>query len=364
MPHNTQPASSPGARGRVLVVDDDPHNRRLVVDCLAREGYSLVEAEDGLDALEHMAAEPFDAVVLDLDMPVLGGFDVLHRMKERRFLRDTPVIIVSGWNDTDQILQGIRDGAVDHLGKPFNPLLLRTRVHACVERKRWHDQERAYMEQIRQEREKAEKLLLNILPRPIAQRLKNGETTIADSFSEVTVLFADLVGFTSLSSSVSPELIVGMLNEVFTCFDGLAQRHGLEKIKTIGDCYMAVSGLPVERPDHAPSAAAMALDILREIERLNEGFQSRLRIRVGLHTGLVVAGVIGKNKFIYDLWGDTVNLASRMESHSEPGRIQVSEATCERLKNDFVLEARGEIEVKGKGPMPTWWLLGRKAPRS
>jgi len=355
------PPDQPRWKARLLVVDDDPLIRQVIIESLRHEGYQMVEAGDGLEAFERIAVERFDLIILDLEMPVMNGFDVLHRLRERRSLRDIPVIVVSGWGEFDAILRAIRAGAVDHLGKPFNHLLLRTRIEASLERKRWRDQEQAYLRQIEQERARSEQLLLNILPAPIADRLKRGETTIADSFSEVTVLFADLVGFTSLSARIAPEEIVRMLNDIFSAFDDLAHRHALEKIKTIGDCYMAVAGLPAERPDHAPAAASMALEMIKEIRRFNDAYGFSLRLRIGLHTGLVVAGIIGKQKFIYDLWGDTVNLASRMESHGEPGRVQISATTAARLGEAFQIEPRGVIDVKGKGEMPTYWVVGRRS---
>jgi len=211
------------------------------------------------------------------------------------------------------------------------------------------------------ERAKSERLLLNVLPAQIASRLKaEGDRTIADGFDEVTVLFADLVGFTNLSSRTEPGPLVSMLDGVFTAFDGLAEEAGAEKIKTIGDAYMAAAGLPEERPDHAAVMARMALGLRESLEILNEERGTSLRIRVGLHTGPVIAGVLGTKKFQYDLWGDTVNTASRMESHGEPGRIQVSEATYMALKDEFRFEERGVIEVKGKGPMRTYFLEGER----
>jgi class 3 adenylate cyclase/ligand-binding sensor domain-containing protein len=210
------------------------------------------------------------------------------------------------------------------------------------------------------EREKSEALLLNVLPAPIAERLKSGQNVIADHFDEVTVLFADIVDFTKLSARISPVILVGLLDEIFQAFDTLAEKHRLEKIKTIGDAYMVVGGLPVPRPDHAQAVAAMALDMREALAALSSAVMFRLNIRIGIHSGPVVSGVIGKRKFIYDLWGDTVNTASRMESHSLPGEIQVSEAVFERIREEFVCEAREAIIVKGKGEMRTWWLKGRK----
>ena len=211
------------------------------------------------------------------------------------------------------------------------------------------------------EQERSEKLLLNVLPAPIADRLKQSDASIADGFAEVTVLFSDIVNFTELSSRISPTELVSFLNEVFSLGDRLAERHGLEKIKTIGDAYMVVGGLPEPRPDHAEAVADMALEMRDGLARMTGPDGSPLRVRIGINTGPVVAGVIGRKKFIYDLWGDAVNLASRMESHGVPGGIHVSESTFRKLEGRYVLESRGVIPIKGKGNLPTWLLLGRKS---
>ncbi|MCD8486544.1 MAG: DUF3365 domain-containing protein [Desertifilum sp.] len=210
------------------------------------------------------------------------------------------------------------------------------------------------------EQAKSERLLLNVLPKSIAMQLKEGQQTIADWFAEVTILFADIVGFTELSSQVSAKELVNLLNAIFSAFDRLSDRYQLEKIKTIGDNYMVASGLPMARPDHAEAIAEMALAMQQEILRFNAEHHSQLSIRIGINTGPVVAGVIGTRKFIYDLWGDAVNTASRMESHGVPGMIQASESTYQRLQNAYVWQARGRIPVKGKGEMNTYFLLGRK----
>jgi class 3 adenylate cyclase len=206
------------------------------------------------------------------------------------------------------------------------------------------------------EHARSERLLLNILPSPIAERLKADERSIADGFAEVTVLFSDLVGFTELSQRLSPAELVQLLNRIFYRFDALSDEHGLEKIKTIGDAYMVAGGITDGNVDHADRVARMGLDMLRVIEEVNRETGHSLAIRVGINTGSVVAGVIGKNKFIYDLWGDAVNTASRMESSGVKGRVQVSRATYERLKDRFAFEARGVIAVKGKGEMETFFL--------
>ena len=216
-------------------------------------------------------------------------------------------------------------------------------------------------EQLRQKNEENERLLLNILPGSIAQRLKQGEETIADAFAEVTVLFSDLVGFTQLAQQLPAARLVAVLNELFSEFDQLALRHSIEKIKTIGDAYMAVAGLPEPRPDHAQAMAVMALEMIAVTKRFGAKHGVALHLRVGLNTGPVVAGVIGKHKFIYDLWGDAVNTASRMESHGVPDRVHVSATTFERVRRRFEMESRGEIEVKGKGRMQTY-LIAEPTP--
>lgn len=350
----------PSYRGHVLVVDDDRLNRQLLGDCLGREGYSFEQAENGFIALQHIGTSDFDVVLLDIDMPEMNGIEVLRTLKGDIRLRHLPVIVISASSEIDSALRCIEIGADDYLPKPFNPLLLRTRLNAALQRKRWYDQEQSYLKQLESERAKSDALLLNVLPAPIAERLKNGETTIADSFPEVTVLFADIVGFTNLSTIISPHEIVFLLNEIFSSFDQLAVQLGLEKIKTIGDCYMVVGGLPAPKADHAEGVATMALAMLQTIQKLNTDYKTSLRLRIGINTGPVVAGVIGRSKFIYDLWGDAVNTASRMESHGQPDHIQVSASTFEHLKQKFRLEPRGEIDVKGKGRMQTWLLIGRK----
>ncbi|NJN63300.1 MAG: hypothetical protein HC795_18870 [Coleofasciculaceae cyanobacterium RL_1_1] len=218
-------------------------------------------------------------------------------------------------------------------------------------------------QELRSERDRSERLLLNILPPEIAAQLKVDSRPIADRFDEVTILFADIVGFTDIASSVTPLELVEQLNHIFSTFDRLTRHYELEKIKTIGDAYMVVGGLPTVRADHAACIADAALAMRSEIEQLNRdraGQDRPIQIRTGINTGAVVAGVIGIHKFTYDLWGDAVNVASRMESSGKPGQIQVTESTYQQLKDQYIFEERGSIKVKGKGKMKTYWLLGKK----
>ena len=212
-------------------------------------------------------------------------------------------------------------------------------------------------EALRLQQIQTERLLLNILPKPIAERLQKEQKSIADSFDEVSVLFADLVGFTQFSAQKSPTELVEILNGIFSEFDRLSESRGLEKIKTIGDAYMVVGGLPTARADHAQAIALLALEMQSALMRFNLTIGENFQLRIGIHSGSVVAGIIGISKFSYDLWGDTVNVASRMESNGMPGKIQVTGATYERLKERFRFKERGTIPVKGKGEMLTYWLL-------
>ncbi len=208
--------------------------------------------------------------------------------------------------------------------------------------------------------QRSESLLLNILPLPIANRLKESPGTIADGFDNVSVLFADIVGFTPLSEQYRPDALIQMLNRIFNEFDTISIKRKVEKIKTIGDAYMLVSGVPEPRTDHCFAVAECALDMVAAAEFLSDPGGNPIQIRVGIHTGSAIAGVIGAHKFAYDLWGDTVNTASRMESHGSAGKIQATKEIYEILKDSFMFEPRGEIEVKGKGKLQTWWLTGRR----
>jgi class 3 adenylate cyclase len=205
----------------------------------------------------------------------------------------------------------------------------------------------------------AEQVLNNVLPEPIADRLRDGESRIADDYPAVTVLFADVAGFTPFARRAGAARVIDVLDDLFSRFDELAARHGLEKIKTIGDAYMAVAGAPTPRPDHAAAAADMALEMLEACVTVGRHTGEPLQLRIGLHTGSAMAGVIGRRKFAYDLWGDAVNVASRMETHGVPGRIHVSEVVQSELGGRYLFEDRGTIEVKGLGDMHTFFLVGR-----
>jgi class 3 adenylate cyclase len=337
---------------RILIVDDAPEN----IDILGRAlgDYKRIVAVNGEKALQRaMSDTPPDLILLDVMMPGLDGYEVCRRLKSDQRTRDIPVIFVTAKGEVEDETYGFALGAVDYITKPISLPIVQARVktHLLLKLAR---------EKIQQEQALSERLLLNILPAPIAARLKQGEKAIADDYAEVTVLFADIANFTTISANMKPASLIEMLNTVFLAFDQLAEKAGLEKIKTIGDAYMVVGGLPQPRPDHAEAIADMALEMQGKIASFTDDTGKPLSIRIGIATGPAVAGVIGSAKFSYDVWGDTVNTASRMESHGFIGRIQVTTAVYERLRDKYLFEERGIIQVKNKGEMFTYFLTGRR----
>ncbi len=331
---------------RILIVDDTPANIQVLSSTLKEKGYQISVATNGTQALDLVARMKPDLILLDVIMPGMDGFETCRHLKQSAETSGIPVIFLTARTDTVDIVRGFEMGAVDYVAKPFNAheLLARVNTHLTIDRLNREN----------------ERLLLSILPAAIATRLKSGEAGIADHFPEVSVLFADIVDFTKLSGGMSPEPLVALLNDLFTGFDELARRHQVEKIKTIGDCYMAVCGVPHKCQGHAVALTDMALEMIESMKQFNQKHGASLRLRIGLNTGPVVAGVIGRSKFIYDLWGDTVNTASRMEATGLPGRVQVTVGMAAALRPEFDLEERGEVEIKGKGRLRTWLVIGRK----
>lgn len=352
--------------GRILIIDDNRMNRRQLQVLLTQQGHHVLLAETGEKGLELLNTHSIDVILLDLVMPGMDGFEVFDRLKHRPALEHIPVIMISAQDEMTSIIRAIELGAADYLPRPFDPVLLKARINSSLASKQLRDLEQLHLRQVQDllgriqvEQEKSEMLLRSILPAPIVERLKVDADIIADSHEDVTVLFADLVGFTEMASKVSASAVVALLDEVFSVFDERAARLGVEKIKTIGDAYLAAAGLPTPNPDHAQLVAEMALGMLDDIQGVSNRLGLSLRLRIGLHSGPVVAGIIGQRKQTYDLWGDTVNTASRLESHGVPGEIQVAESTYLRLMEKFRFEARGEVPVKGKGTMRTYLLKGR-----
>jgi adenylate cyclase len=360
-----------GKQATILVVDDSVELRRVMVYTLQSLGYqTIVEAGDGGTALKLLRQQHFDLALLDIEMPVMNGFQVLAELKRDPVLNRLPVIVTSGLHELDAVVRCIELGAEDFLPKPVNLVLLRARISASLERTWLRERDQLRLIELHQEkelleveREKSERLLLNILPAPIADRLKQGERTIADRYANVTVLFADLVDFTALVGRITPEELVSLLSDLFSRFDRLANRYQVEKIKTVGDCYLVVGGLPGGAENHLDAVADMALAMMDEISTLNRERRLGLGLRIGLNSGPVVAGVIGRNKFAYDLWGATVNLASRMQSSAPPNRIHLPTATSESLRDRFRFTPAGLVACKGIGEVDTCLLERRGANR-
>jgi adenylate cyclase len=326
---------------RILIIDDAPANIQTLSTILKERGYQINIATNGRQGLEVLERIRPDLILLDIMMPEMDGFETCRRIKASTAWREIPIIFLTAKTDTADIVRGFELGAVDYVAKPFNAheLLARVNTHLTLD----------YLHR------ENERLLLNVLPASIANKLKQQVGIIAERFDDVSVLFADIVGFTPLSARLSPTELIESLNRVFSGFDELADHHKLEKIKTIGDGYMVAGGLIEQNADHLAAMATMALAMHENVRKLNSQFGA-LSLRIGLQVGSVIAGVIGIRKFIYDVWGDTVNTASRLESHAAPGRTQVSETVFKRLQGRFAFESRGTIELKGRGPMNTYFL--------
>jgi len=352
--------SHEGRPSRILIVDDTEAIRELLARRLRREGHHVVEVGNGRAALDRVALEIFDLILLDMMMPDLNGYEVLTQLKADVRFRHIPVIVISALDEIDSVVRCIEAGAEDYLSKPFDPVLLRARIGASLEKVRLRESEQAALAELRAEKEKSETLLLNILPKSIISRMHRGESLIADRFHDVTILFSDIVGFTGMSMRRSASDVVALLNAIFSTVDRLALEYGIEKIKTIGDAYMAVAGLPEPRDDHAEAIARLALAMRTAVSEVAQQYDEDLRIRIGFHSGNVVAGVIGMHKFAYDVWGDTVNTASAMESRGIPNEIQVSHASFMHLSEHFVFERRGMIDIKGNQQVETYLLRGER----
>ena len=352
----TAGSARPKIKGRILIVDDNPSNRDLLGRQLVRAGHTFVEADGGHAALTKVSEEAFDLVLLDLIMPEIGGYEVLPRLKENEQTRDIPVLIMSALDEIDSTIHCIEAGAVDFLSKPIDTTLLYARIDASLENKFLRDREKEMLAEIQREKARNEELLLSILPRSIVDRINDGEQMIADQIDSVTILFADIVNFTPMAGNQPAAELVRFLNEIFSTFDTLTHESGGEKIKTIGDAYMVAFGLPESDGDHVEAAARLSLAMLEEARAFKGPGGAPVSLRIGLHSGPAIAGVIGQRKFSFDVWGNTVNIASRMESHGEAGRVHISENVAKALAGTFLFSERGFIDVKGTGPMKTFFL--------
>ncbi len=343
-----------GERGFLLVVDDNEMNRDMLSRRLQRQGHTVAVAENGRQALEMMQAQQFDLILLDMMMPEMNGYQVLEHLKKGETLRDIPVIMISAMDEIESVVRCIEMGAEDYLTKPFNPVLLRARIGACLEKKFLRDREVSHLRQIEEERKRADDLLHVIFPAPIVQELKATDEVAPRRHENVAVLFTDLVGFTAYCESREPEEIVDRLQQLTVVFEEIALRYSLQKIKTIGDAFMATAGLlePLENP--VLNCVQCGLEMVEATRRASDQWQ----VRVGVHVGPVVAGVIGHRQYLYDLWGDTVNTASRMESNGRPGAVTLSAEAWQAISHLYRGSSLGSVAVKGKGLLEIFIIEG------
>jgi adenylate cyclase len=368
-------------KAKILIVDDLPANVLLLEQMLKGAGYvAVASALDSRTVCDLHRKNRYDLILLDLLMPFMDGFEVLQGLKEIEKDGYVPVLVVTA--QPDQKLRALRAGAKDFVSKPFDLAEVLTRVHNLLEVRLFgkaleqtvqeleasrelirgkNVELKRLFDEVVAERKVSERLALHVPPDSIAARLQARPDMTADSFADATVLIADVVGFSELAPAVGAERLTPILDELFALFDGLAAERGLKKVKTLGNSYMAAAGVPVPAADHAARAAHLSLDMLQALDRFNERTASRLQVRIGIDSGPVVAGVIGRSQYLFDVWGDAVNTASRMESHGVAGRVQLSERTRRLLSEPFLLEERGAIEVEGKGELKTWFLAGRKS---
>jgi adenylate cyclase len=345
----------------ILIVDDNEDNRYTLRLLLESDGHErVVDACGGKEALALLEKEKFNLVLLDLMMPDINGDEVLKIIKANPDSRDMPIVMISADTDTEKVSKCIELGADDYLAKPFNPIILRARIASALRRRSLRTLETEYMSKIEQAKKNSESLLRNILPPEIAARLRNGESNIADHFEDATIIFADIVGFGKITARMKAYEIVGCLNQLFGEFDRLAEDLGVEKIKTIGDNYMAIAGVPTPHTGHARNAAKLALDMIAATGRLQSRLPVPFSVRVGLHSGSVMAGVIGTRKFAYDVWGDTVNIAARVEAASQPNRVLVSAVTAKMLGADFDLDGPHNIDTKEARVIETFFVNRRQ----
>ena len=330
----------------ILVVDDEPFNVDYLEQELEDLEYDTESAYDGEEALEQVAATSPDLILLDIMMPKLNGFQVLERLQADSATRDIPVIIISAMTDMESIVRGIEMGAEDYLPKPFEPALLEARIKAGVQKKVWRDKEKEYLGQIETEKKRADDLLHVILPDNIVNELKENGKVAPREHQTVAVLFTDIVGFTAYCDTHEPDEVVTNLQQLVEIFEEISVEHDIQKIKTIGDAFMAVSGLLHSAENPVSSAIHCARHMIEATEKMDNPWS----IRVGIHVGSVVAGVIGKRQYLYDIWGDTVNTAQRIESNGRPGCVNLSKDAWEMVQGEYPEPKNIEtLELKGKG---------------
>lgn len=331
--------------GRLLVVDDIEWNRELLRRRLQRRGHTIEIAENGRLAIEKLKTQSFDIVLLDIMMPGVNGYQVLEWMKKEDILPSTPVIVISAVAEIDSVVRCIELGAEDYLFKPFNPILLNARIKAVLEKKRLRDREQRYLKQIAAEKKRADDLLHVILPRQAVAELKATNGVKPRRYENVAVMLCDIVDFTAYCDSHQPEEVVFYLQELVEEFEKLALKHGVDKIKTIGDAFMGTSNLLTPSKNPALTCVRCALEMLALAPTMSAGWH----VRVGIHIGPLVAGVVGHHQYLFDIWGDTVNMAARVEGTGIPNAINISSTAWQHVAAHCHGSSRGILKIRGKG---------------
>ncbi|MBN2655572.1 MAG: response regulator [Spirochaetales bacterium] len=336
-------------KSRILIVDDIEENLRVLTETLTEEDFYPLQAKSGERAIAIAKKARPDLILLDIKMPGMDGYETIARLKSDPDTAPIPVIFISALNQIEDKVKGFTAGAVDYVSKPFQKeeVIARVGTHLSL---------RQALRNVEIEREKSEKLLLNILPESVARELKDTGVSKPQRFDNVTFFFSDFVGFTGMSAEVEPEDLIEQLNELFTEFDTIMEKNNCERIKTIGDAYLAVCGIPEADANHGEKMIRAAMEILAYLDSYRKETGRQWQVRIGIHSGSAVGAIVGTKKYIYDVFGDSVNTASRMESNSEPGRINISETTYELVKNRFDFEEREPVMVKGKGQMSMFFL--------
>lgn len=337
-------------RSRVLVVDDEPFNVDLLEQELELLGHSTIAARDGREALDRLTAGGIDLVLLDVNMPGLDGFAVLARMKEHSAWQHIPVVLISAMTDMASVVRGIELGAEDYLPKPFEPLLLKARISACLERKRLHDQEAAHLAEIERQRARAGRLLHAILPAPAVAELEATEGVSPRRFEEVVVSMSDVVGFTTFCDANSPDRVMANLQALALAFEAIAAREELEPVGMAGDAFLAAAALFRPHPDPVMACIRAGRDLLEAAR----GLPCPWEVRVGIHTGPVMAGMVGGAKLRFDLWGDTVNVAARLAGLGEQAGISLSPKAHACVAGRLEATPTGPVLLKGKGDTTVW----------
>jgi CheY-like chemotaxis protein/class 3 adenylate cyclase len=344
---------------RILVVDDNDLNRDMLGRRLERMGYTVMEATNGRHTLEILSTLTVDLILLDMIMPEMGGYETLEKLMADPMLKHIPVVMLSAMDEIDNVARCIENGADDYLTKPVNTVLLQARIRSSLDKKRLRDAERHFLEILQVERQKSDTLLNNMLPPAIAKRLKEGENKIAEKFPNATVLVADFHNFNLAANQFSPDETVEVLEEIFSQFDWLTELHGLEKIKSFVDSYVAVGGMHQGASSHMTAAAEMALEMQKVVMRFHTMRNFNFALRVGICHGTIMGGVFGRKRFFYDVWGDTVKVADLLQGSCEPGGIRVAANTQNLLQDRFLFKDAPELDTPFRGKIKSFYLLGR-----